>query len=123
MTTVTLKCSRGEISQSSALNTGNPAHSELLHWYLVISYPNSTFICVTFIFLEARPCSQRKQVVGSKDLGNEPHCPVSACFHLQALTRLCCICKSANSKGVVQSFTPGFQTLQNFVLFISTVFI
>lgn len=115
---MTLKSSRAEISQSPILNTRNSALCELLHWYLVILIlTESTFICVTFIFLDARPRSWRKQLVGSKDVENQPGLCLR--FHLQAVTLPCRICKSANSEGIVQSFTLGFQTLQNSLLFSS----
>lgn len=80
-------------------------------------------ICVTFIFLEARPCSWRKQIVGSKELYRGSLGALSVRFHLQALIQLCWVCKSANAEGIVQSRTLGFHMLQHFVLFISNVFI
>lgn len=91
-------------------------------WFLILT--ESTFICVTFIFLEARPCSWRKPIGCRIKRSRKSALLFCVCtFPSSDSTQPCRICKSANSGGLVQSFTLGFQALRNAVLFISSVLI
>lgn len=74
-----LKSSRAESSQDQFYILGIQQVLNFctgIWWFLILT--ESTFICVTFIFLEAKPRSWRKQVVGSKDIENQPCYSVSA---------------------------------------------